>query len=555
MSGSGRACQVGQYEILRPMLWLRRLVVAAIGFALASGLIVLAHRAADFATLGDTAVIESYTRMASTGDLLLGPYSRFQWHHPGPISFFWIAPFYALSGARAAGLSAGALALNLAVLAILTSTVIRRADTILAVAIMAVIVWYCWRIAPVFASAWNPHLIVFAMMALIIAAADVVAGSFSRLPVVALLASLVGQTHVALLPSALAIGGVSVIAAIAGSWRKGRRSEIIRALLATVAVLALLWALPIAEQLTDTPGNMTQLWVFFVSQSHHGQRFASAFSAWSDMLAGLVRPDFAVATGLPFRQSPIRWVEAFAVLQLLGLAANAALAARARRSFEWSLALLLLMISILSLWSATRIEQIVFDHEVFWISGVGALNIALLLSLAGRTLSVWQSRSVRSETPPSSPATRGGGPLTWPATVACLMLFTACAVIGLREMFATVAAASNPSPESAAVSTVAKQLESYLERERIVRPRVIIDQEAWPLAAGVIVRLQKDGVPVAVEDDWVPMFTPEGAATGRETAELAIDGKSQHVRTMGKPGDVVVIEHDPELFVHRILSR
>src|SRR5262252_1942458 len=146
------------------MMWFRRLVIAAISLALASWLIVLARRAADFATFGDTAVTESYTWMASTGDLLLGPYSRFQWHHPGPISFFWIAPFYALSGARPAGLSAGALTLNLAVLAILTSIVIRRADTILAVAIMAVLVRYSWRIAPVFTSAWNPHLIVLATM-------------------------------------------------------------------------------------------------------------------------------------------------------------------------------------------------------------------------------------------------------------------------------------------------------------------------------------------------------------------------------------------------------
>src|SRR5690242_5345124 len=302
------------------MLWFRRVVIAAISLALASGLIVLARRAADFATIGDTAVIESYTWMASTGDLLLGHYSRFQWHHPGPISFFWIAPFYALSGSRPAGLSAGALTLNLAVLAILTSTVIRRADTILSVAIMAVVGWYCWRIAPVLTSPWNPHLIVLAMMALIVAAADVLAGSYSRLPVIALLASLVGQTHVALVPSALAIGGVSVIVSTADSWRKRRRTEIVRALLATAAVLALLWALPIAQQLTASPGNMTELWRFFVSQSHAGQRWGSAFSAWSDMLTGLVRPDFAVATGLRFRQSPIRWVEAFAVLQLAALA-------------------------------------------------------------------------------------------------------------------------------------------------------------------------------------------------------------------------------------------
>src|SRR5580765_5919905 len=137
------------------MVTLRRLLVAAVALMLASGVILLARRAADFATFGDTAVIESYTWMASTGDLFLGPYSRFQWHHPGPISFFWIAPFYVLAGTRPAGLSA--LALNLAVLALMTSIIIRRAGSILSVALLALILIYAWRIAPVLTSAWNPH--------------------------------------------------------------------------------------------------------------------------------------------------------------------------------------------------------------------------------------------------------------------------------------------------------------------------------------------------------------------------------------------------------------
>jgi hypothetical protein len=536
----GEQRRAGGVRFLGRMLWLRRLIVAAVALILVFALIVLARRAADFATFGDTAVIESYTRMASTGDLLLGPYSRFQWHHPGPIAFFWVAPFYALSGARPAGLGAGALALNLAVLAIMTSIVIRRAGNALAVALLGSVALYAWRIAPVLTSAWNPHVIVFAMMALIVAAADTIAGAASTLPVVAALASLVGQTHVALLPSALAVGGVAVIGALAGSWRTEHASGIVRALLATIAVLIVLWALPIAEQFTGRPGNISQLWTFFVTEPHRGQRLAAAFYAWSDMLTGLLRPDFTVASGLRFRQSPIRWVEAFAVLQLLGLMTAVVVTAKARRGFELALASLLLLASLLALWSATRIEETIFDHEVFWISGIGALNIAVLIALGALALRDRIPNSLQTST-----AT---------ATI-CWALFAVYAATGFREMFATVAASSNPPAESEVVSTVATQLQQYFERERIVRPLVRIDQDAWPLAAGVILRLQKDGVPVAVENDWVPMFTPAFAASGRETVVLAIDGKPQHVRSLGKPGDSVVIELDPQLFVHRELNR
>jgi hypothetical protein len=330
---------------------------------------------------------------------------------------------------------------------------------------------------------------------------------------------------------------VAVAGAVAGSRRlEHATGEIKRSLMTTAAVLVVLWALPLVEQFTRHPGNISQLWTFFVSEPHRGQRFANAFYAWSDMLTGLARPDFAVARGLRFRQSPIRWVEAVAALQLIALVTAAAVAAKARRGFELALAVLLLLVSLLALWSATRIEEAIFDHEVFWISGVGALNIALLVSLGGRLLS-----SRMRFSPTMNPAAIG-----W-------VLFAFCAVTGLREMWAAVVASRNPPNESAAVSTVAEQLHQYVDRERIVRPLVRIDQDAWPLAAGVILRLQKDGVPVAVEDDWLPMFTPEFAATGRETVELAIDAKPQHVRSMGKPGDVVLIEHDPLLFVHRQL--
>jgi hypothetical protein len=308
-------------------------------------------------------------------------------------------------------------------------------------------------------------------------------------------------------------------------------------------MLALFWILPIAEQFTGHPGNISQLWTFFVTEPHHGQRFATAFYAWSDMLTGLTRPDFAVASGLRFRQSPIRWVEAFAILQLVGLATTVTLAAKARRGFELALASLLLLTSLLALWSATRIEETIFDHEVFWMSAVGALNIAFLVSLVVGLLQRYQAGYHEGVMYLPAVAT---------ATI-CWLLFAACAATGFREMFAAVASSSsNPSAESEAVSTVAKELEQYFARERIVRPLIRIDQDGWPLAAGVILRLQKSGVPVSVENDWVPMFTPAFAATGHEAVVLAIDGKAQHVRSLGKPGDAVVIEHDPQLFVHRL---
>ena len=499
------------------------------------GLILLARGAADVPTLGDIAVIESYTWMAAKGQLLYGPYSRFQWHHPGPLAFFCLAPFYVLAGAKPAGLSVGALVLNLTALALATAVIVRRAGNILAMAIALSIGWYAWRVAPVLTSAWNPHVPVFPLIALIIVAADAMTGTAMSLPVVAILASLVAQTHIALLPSALAIGIVSFAAVLAGSGTQPPSALRKRSLILTVIALLLLWALPVAEEIAGRPGNITQIWTFFVSTPHRGQRFANALYAWEDMLTGLVRPGFDVARGLRFRQRSIPWVESLAILQMVGVAATGVLALGARRRFEAALAGLLLTVSLLALWSATRIEETIFDHEVFWISALGTLNIALLVTLVVRPLS---ERARSWPTPGISAA-------------ACWTLFAICAAVGIGEMRSVVANASNTTDGSDAVSAVATDLRAYFDREHIARPLIRIDQDAWPLAAGVIVRLQKEGVPVAVEDDWLPMFTPAFASTGREEVALAITGKPQHVRTVGKPGDVVVIDHDPLLFVHR----
>jgi hypothetical protein len=430
--------------------------------------------------------------------------------------------------------------LNLSALAVLTTIVVRRARGEVAIAIMAAAAWFLWRVAPIFISAWNPHVTVFALMALIVAAADVVGGTLWTLPLVAAFASLVGQSHVGLFPTAVALGVLSVVAVLVRGRRNSRRGEATPVFVVTAVVLIVVWLPSVVEQFTGNPGNISQLWTFFVKESHRGQRMSIAFSTWSSMLNGLLRPDFAIAVGARIRPNAIKWTEAAAIAQLIGLGAVCAIAARAQRRFEAGLAALLVLMSILALWSATRIEETIFDHEVFWMSAVGALNIAMLASLAGRPLLNRLNVS----------AARGLAAVAVP-----WVLFALCTGIGLAYLASAITDSANISSEAHTVSDVAAELRMYFAREQIVRPLIRIDQDAWPLAAGVILRLQKDGVPVAVEDDWIAMFTPRFAATGREPAELAIDGKAEHVRHLGTPGETVVVEHDPLLFVHRVNNR
>src|SRR5262249_18924486 len=81
--------------------------------ALVVGLIVTVaiadtRRAPRIFPLADIAVLEIYVRNALTGSLLVGPYSRFGWHHPGPLYFYLIAPLYPAAGSQAIAMAAGA---------------------------------------------------------------------------------------------------------------------------------------------------------------------------------------------------------------------------------------------------------------------------------------------------------------------------------------------------------------------------------------------------------------------------------------------------------------
>ena len=153
----------------------RRALLALAAVVTCAALIVIARGAADAPATSDSAVIESYTLLASEGRLLVGAYSRFQWHHPGPLYFFLIAPFYALSGDKSTGLNAGAVAVSIAAMAIVAAVLMRRRPA-LAMFCSAALVAFAWRASEAVASPWNPHVTLLPGLALIVAAADVIAG-------------------------------------------------------------------------------------------------------------------------------------------------------------------------------------------------------------------------------------------------------------------------------------------------------------------------------------------------------------------------------------------
>ena len=502
---------------------------------LSVAVIAIARQAQPMAPTGDTAVIESYTLQAGAGHLLVGPYSRFQWHHPGPIYFYVLSPFYAASGDRTTGLNAAAVAINLSMLAASVAIAATSGGPILAVAVASASTLYVFRATDLLTSAWNPHIVVLPLMATALLCVAAAAGRVWLLPLAALAASFVAQTDVGVLPAAVLLGVASFGAMSSAAFRDAalrRRYWAVAG--ATVAVAVLAWLLPLVEQATHSPGNLAALWNFFAGGGGGAlQPLRAAFPAWSVMLSGLVRPDFYLAHGWVLRRSHNGWAEAWAIGQMVLLVCSAGLSIRAGRRFQLSLSAFLFAASLLALWSVTRIDGDIMDHEIFWISALGVLNTAVAVD------------AIASALLPRGAISAGA------AAVACVLLLAVSAAAGLARLTSISAQSRTPSTETIAIEQIAQAVHAYVQREGIERPLVKIDQGSWGLAAGVLLQMQKAGVAYAVDDDWLPMFTESARATGQERAVLSISGAAHHVMLGGQPGTVVIAERDP-VFADRV---
>ena len=204
----------------------------------------------------DAAVTEIWVRTALDGDALVGPYSRFGWHHPGPTWFYLAAPLYLAFGRGVGGLAVAAAAVMVA-------------STVLAVWIVGHVeggagAWVVgltllgWTVTvgtTWFDNFWNPLVAIGPCLVVGIAAAALAAGRGWCLPLVVGFGSLAIQTHIGSAPAVVGMAAPAMIALALGGWRSvGRRPAGL-----AILTLAVLWVLPLWEQLTSSPGNVTEL--------------------------------------------------------------------------------------------------------------------------------------------------------------------------------------------------------------------------------------------------------------------------------------------------------
>jgi hypothetical protein len=494
---------------------------------LSLAVVTFSIRTAPIITDSDFAVTELYVELATRGELLVGPYSRFGWHHPGPLYFYVIAPLYAFSGHRAATLYGGAAAINfVAVLAL--AYVLARESRLLATTVLVACAAFAWRVPRFLASPWTAHVPVLSSLAFIALAASVMSGRIQMLPWMIVFGSFAAQTHVGLVPLVVV---VSTGAVLSIAWNRAADATRTRSIIASAVIAVMLWLPTILEGLLHHGGNLAALWRFFIIDAYPGHSLREAITNGSYGLMAMFRPDFELPWGGHFSIDYLSWTIFGAAAESVLLCVVGSWHVAHNRRLEAHVTFIALAATAIGVLGLMRVRDDILNHDLFRVAAIGAFNVGVLAAAGVRAIgSALEFRPVRLS-----------GSLIVVVFVVIVM-----ALLTVRDVQSLTAYERRQTGRAAMVAAY-DAVHEYLTRSGVRKLLLQIGADRWGDAAGMLLRLVQDGTPVAVKDDEA-MFTDHFRPRGDEDALITLADLGLHRVLRDNPGNTVLLEAFP-LFV------
>jgi hypothetical protein len=337
----------------------------------------------------DLAMTELRVRDVGTPDTpLIGLPGRIggdgvQGSHPGPLSFWLLAPGYRLFGSTGWALHAATALLD--VVAISLALVLghrlggRRLAVAVALALSLLIVGY--GLGPLL-EPWNPYVPLLWWVVFLLSIWAALLGDRPALVVAVVSGSLCAQTHVPYLSLCLGLGVLAVAVLLLDARRRPEeRATTLRWVLGAAAVGAVLWVPPTIDQVTEDPGNYQLLLDHFGTPPEDpiGLRRAGTEVLEHFDLGHLV-VDQVREPGLLARGELGRFpVAGRGAVLLVAWGVLAAVAWRRSPPALRALHLLIGVSALLAWYSISRVFGVVWYYLMLWLWAVAALTVVALV--------------------------------------------------------------------------------------------------------------------------------------------------------------------------------
>jgi hypothetical protein len=370
----------------------RRTVLAVAGLtavlAVPIVVAVIAVRTPPWYPLVDLAQIEmrvrdvgtSHPPMTGLGGRIFG--LKTQGSHPGPFSFYLLAPVYRLLGSSPWALQVSAATLNVAAVAGTVWASHRRwglRGALLVAAGLAVLMRMYGTVVLLYP--WNPYMPVLFWMLFLVCVWGVLCRDLVLLPIAVAAGCLCAQTHI---PYLGLVGGMGllVVGALAWQWRQARgdaagRRRVVRWAAASLALGVVLWAPVFIEQVGGDPGNIS---VLVDSFRHPTDQPVGASAAWT-LLTEHLNPLRLLEAE---RDSPSP--QAPGVALLVVWAASAVVAARVRDRTLLALQVVVAAALLLGFVTISRIFGATWFYLTLWAFGTATLVLVAVLATAAVAL-------------------------------------------------------------------------------------------------------------------------------------------------------------------------
>lgn len=302
-----------------------------------------------------------------------------QGSHPGPVSFYALAPTYRLLGSTAWALQVATALIHVAAMGTALAIASRRggARLVLGVAVLLAVLTAGYG-GGTLTEPWNPYLPLMWWVVVLLAVWSVLCGDVAMLPVAVVAASFCAQTHVPYLGLALGMGALATAAVAARWWRhRDDRHVVLRWSLLALGLGVLLWLPPSIDQARHDPGNFRQLIDHFSDPSEQpkGLAYGLEEGARHFDIAHLIRSDVAHPGRLVTSVHGNRPTSSRGIVLVGVWALAAAVATRRRRVALMRLHLVVGAGLALMVLAISRIFGTVWYYLTLWGWAIGLLAV------------------------------------------------------------------------------------------------------------------------------------------------------------------------------------